>query len=186
MGIRELSRDRLDNLLGPVNLALVVSPTRSVQFLSGVVVTVLRSRGTVEINHQLEAGFPGPTDSPVQVLLLATNVRPCVVDKGPVTNGQTNVVQAGVTDLEKVITGDKVFPVVTKRAFGSTAVLLLAKGVLVDNGVLERLKQAWGDPRFKYQPTSQIDTSNFFLPIGETDIDTTVSRSEVDGWGSAH
>lgn len=56
--------------------------------------------------------------------------------------------QAGVTDLEKVITGDKVFPVVTKRAFGSTAVLLLAKGVLVDNGVLERLKQAWGDPRF--------------------------------------
>ena len=108
----------------------------------------------MQINDDLETSVAGPTNGPVEVLELALDVGLATRDvPSPVADGDADVVQTGSLDLTEVVLGDPRVPVAPEGRLSCAAVLVLAKGPLVDDAVVTGLvEQRRGDPRLNDEP----------------------------------
>lgn len=129
-----------------------------------VIPTVLRTWDGVEIEVDSDSVFPCPADSSedispgdsLEVWLLA---RSC---DGPVTNRQTDPVETGRDNLDKVTLSDESL-VVLRHGGGEVVAHVLRKGVLVDSSLAVGASgvsfvETGNNERLSVEPSTEVDT----------------------------
>lgn len=174
--------------------------------LATVVETVLRARGTVKINEDLQTGGLSPVQSCREVLVGPLHVRVAVErGDGPVSDGawvvsrrvsrdgkrdlHSHMVQASSGDAGKVVLSDEGAPVLLESGLGSILAKHLGQGELVDGRALLRIEERRGDPGLENKPAAEIDSSDFVAAVVELQRGISRGRCRLgaDGEdGSAH
>jgi len=97
--VRVLFGKSLDDVLGPVDVVAIGSK-QGLSTTTRVVVTVLTSWSTVQIDHDLDVVIPCPTNDSVEVLGLTLDVGfPSGYVVCPETDGYTDMIQTGGYDV---------------------------------------------------------------------------------------
>jgi len=138
--IVEFSRNLCKDPICAVDIGLVRVPAGEWHPLTRVIEPVLTSRGTVEIDDDLEFVFRCPADRLNKVVVLSLDIRFTGTDLvGPISYWDAHVVESGICDCTKVILGDPCIPMVHQYRLRRVAVSVLSKRPLVHDAVITRI-----------------------------------------------
>jgi hypothetical protein len=89
----------------------------------------------VQVNDNFESSVARPSDSLIEVGCSTLGERTPWLDVGPVTNRDTNKVEAGIANLLEVLEGDEVVPMGLECIVAALLAELLAESPFVDDRV---------------------------------------------------
>lgn len=141
----------------------------------------------MKIKQDSEVSVSSPGNSLVQDIQLSLDVWVSIYWCGsPVSNGNSNVVQAILGNLGEVIFGDPGFPMLRQSGGRSVFAECLRVGVLVDDCHARSpwLKDGRSDPWFEDEPAAQVYASDFVAVVVEgyiTLAETKGQRSRLHG-----
>ncbi len=141
--------------------------------MTGVVVAVLRTRCTVQVNDHLQPVRPRPADSLIEIVRLTLNVRfPTGDIVRPEPNRYPDMIETGSSDLTEVILGDPGVPVIDQCVVCRVVVLILAEGILVNDTIVTGVgKEARCDEGLEHQPPADIHTADLLRPVWPSNVD---------------
>lgn len=124
---------------------------------AAIVEAILRSRRSVQIEQNFEVSTSSPADSLIQDIQLSLDVRITVKRcNSPITDGNTNMVQAVPTDLVEVVLSDPSVPMIRESRICSVFAEGLRVSVLVDDSLAAGpwLKDGGGNPWLEDEPAA--------------------------------
>ena len=113
-----------------------ITPAWVRQLLTTVVKSVLALRCTMQVNYHFESSFACPGNGSVEVRCRALSERAPRLDIGPVTDRDTDHVEAGVADLLEVLKRNEGVPVRFESVVAALLAELLAQGPFVNDGIV--------------------------------------------------
>jgi len=128
--------------------AVCIAPARVLKPLTAVVESVLALWCAVQVDDDFESSLARPSDGLVEAGCSTLGERTPWLDVRPVTNRDTNEVEAGIADLLEVLEGDEVVPVRLEGIIAALFAELLAESPFVVDRVLRiamRLKDRRGN-----------------------------------------
>ncbi|KAI3487770.1 hypothetical protein L1887_48251 [Cichorium endivia] len=167
LGLGELARHGLEHVERALHVGGVAGPGVDTSPAS-VVEAVLVARRSVQVDEHLEVVLASPDCGLLeQVPLVELEERLARAHlKGPVTDGDADVVETGGGHLPEVVLADKRVEVVLQDGDGLVARLKRAKGPLVDDlGVARLTVDAGRDEVFDDEPTAERDTAHLAVAV---------------------
>jgi len=134
-GLCILLRDRFEHSQRSLHVISGL-PLRAIHSLSRVVVAILASRCTMEVDDNLQAQTPGPVDSSIDVYVGASHIRRVRRVVRPVAHGDAYHVETRLFDLVEVLPGHPRVPVLSKHTRCRISAQLLTKRVLINDILL--------------------------------------------------
>jgi hypothetical protein len=122
---------------------------------------------TVEINHDLDAVVSCPLNSLVHVGELTLHIW--VTSKrsdGPVSDWDSDVVQASSGNLLEIVFDNPCVPVIVESVESFSLSEVLSIGIFVHNSITARVdEERWSNPWFENEPSSKVDSANLLIVV---------------------
>lgn len=122
----------------------------------------------MEVNEDLNTVSAGPGDGLIKQAQLSLHVWLSVQGSdGPVANRNPHMVQAGGSDLSKVVLGDPAVPM-----GGQPAQCLIfpkdwSQGVFINSTIACLLEDRGCDPRFQHKPATKVHSADLLIVVVE-------------------